>query len=262
MTIGAFFILVYNHLLTKMIEIRHATITDSANSQFAYDGLYSEGGIDLSDSYYLWLLEKIKPVPGKVLVDISCGRGKLASFARAKGLTVIGLDFSLSAIRVAQQNDPNLNLLISDGEQIAMKEQCADYVTHIGNLEHYQNPELGVQEVARLLKPDGTAIILLPNGFSIAGNVQHVRRTGQVFDDGQPIQRYNTRQGWQDLLEANGLTVFKTIRYEHFLPKTKHDWLSHLKRPSRLLRWAVSWAIPFNLSNCFIYFCKRSSTLE
>jgi len=48
MTIGAFFILVYNHLLTKMIEIRHATITDSANSQFAYDGLYSEGGIDLS----------------------------------------------------------------------------------------------------------------------------------------------------------------------------------------------------------------------
>jgi len=98
-----------------------------------------------------------------------------------KGLTVIGLDFSLSAIRVAQQNDPNLNLLISDGEQIAMKEQCADYVTHIGNLEHYQNPELGVQEVARLLKPDGTAIILLPNGFSIAGNVQHVRRTGQVL---------------------------------------------------------------------------------
>lgn len=243
-----------------MIEIRHATITDTANSQFAYDDLYSEGGIDLSDSYYLWLLEKIKPIPGKLLIDVSCGRGKLAAFARAKGLKIIGLDFSLSAIRVAQQADPELHLLISDGEQIALKAQIADYVTHIGNLEHYQNPDLGVQEVARLLKPDGTAVILLPNGFSLAGNIQNVRRTGWVFDDGQPIQRYNTREGWRELLEANGLTVIKTIRYEHFLPKTRKDWLSHLKRPSRLLRWALAWAIPFNLSNCFVYFCKRTSS--
>jgi len=243
-----------------MIEIRHATITDTANSQFAYDDLYSEGGIDLSDSYYLWLLEKIRPIPGKLLIDVSCGRGKLAAFARAKGLKIIGLDFSLSAIRVAQQADPELHLLISDGEQIALKAQIADYVTHIGNLEHYQNPDLGVQEVARLLKPDGTAVILLPNGFSLAGNIQNVRRTGWVFDDGQPIQRYNTREGWRELLEANGLTVIKTIRYEHFLPKTRKDWLSHLKRPSRLLRWALAWAIPFNLSNCFVYFCKRTSS--
>ncbi|MFA7408222.1 MAG: methyltransferase domain-containing protein [Anaerolineaceae bacterium] len=243
-----------------MIEIRHTTIVDSSNSQFAYDNLYSGGGIDLSDSYYLWLLEKINPIPGKLLIDVSCGRGKLGTFARKKGMRVIGLDFSLSAVRVAQQNDPELNLIISDGEQIALKGQCADYVAHIGNLEHYQNPSLGVQEVARILKPGGTAIILLPNGFSIAGNVQHIRRTGQVFDDGQPIQRYNTRQGWQDLLEANGLSVFKTIRYEHFLPRTKRDWFSHIKRPSRLLRWALTWLIPFNLSNCFVYFCKHSST--
>ena len=245
-----------------MIEIRHPAIIDTPNSQSAYDDLYSDGGIDLSDSYYLWLLKKINPIPGKVLIDVSCGRGKLAVFARGMGLRVIGLDFSLSAIKVAQQTNPELDLFVSDGEQIALKARCADYVTHIGNLEHYQNPELGVQEVARILKPDGTAVILLPNGFSIAGNVQYVRRTGQVFDDGQPIQRYNTRQGWQDLLEANGLTVFKTIRYEHFLPKTKRDWLSHLKRPSRLFRWAMAWAIPFNLSNCFVYFCRRSSTVD
>jgi len=224
--------------------------------------MYEEGGIDLSDSYYLWLLDKIKPLSDKVLIDISCGRGKLAAFAKERGLHVTGLDFSMSAIKVAQRVDPELDLVVSDGEQIALKAKCADYVTHIGNLEHYQNPSLGVQEVSRLLKDDGLAIILLPNGFSIAGNIQHVRRTGQVFDDGQPIQRYNTRKGWQELLEANGLTVVKTIRYEHFLPKTRKDWLAHLKRPSRLLRWALTWVIPFNLSNCFVYFCRRSHVAE
>ena len=242
-----------------MIEIRHNTIIDSSKSQSAYDSLYAIGGIDLSDSYYLWLLEKLNPLPGKVLIDISCGRGKLAAFAKNKGLYVIGLDFSLNAIKAAQQIYPDLNIIVSNGEEIALKEECADYITHIGNLEHYQNPSKGIQEVARLLKADGTALILLPNGFSIAGNIQHVRRTGKVFDDGQPIQRYNTREGWRELLEANGLKVINTIRYEHFLPRTKQDWLSHLKRPSRLLRWAFAWAIPFNLSNCFVYFCQRSS---
>ncbi len=245
-----------------MIEIRHSSITNSTKSQSAYDDLYQDGGIDLSDSYYLWLLEKIKPVPGKVLIDVSCGRGKLAILAKNRGLRVIGLDFSLSALKVAQLADPELDILVSDGEQIALKANCADYVTHIGNLEHYQNPSSGVREVARLLKPEGTAVILLPNGFSIVGNIQHVRKTGQVFDDGQPIQRYNTREGWKELLEANGLTVFRTIRYEHFLPKTKQDWISHLKRPSRLLRWALAWAIPFNLSNCFVYFCRRASIAD
>ncbi len=245
-----------------MIEIRHKTITNTSRSQSAYDSLYEDGGIDLSDSYYLWLLEKINPLPGKLLIDVSCGRGKLLAFARKTGLNVIGMDFSMSAIKVAQEIDPDFCLIISDGEKIALQEGCADYVTHIGNLEHYQNPSLGVQEVARLLKPDGTAVILLPNGFSLAGNIQHVRRTGWVFDDGQPIQRYNTREGWRELLEANGLKVVKTIRYEHFLPKTKRDWLTHLRRPSRLLRWALAWAIPFNLSNCFVYFCRRSSATD
>ena len=245
-----------------MIEIRHDTITNTSRSQSAYDLFYDEGGVDLSDSYYLWLIQKIDPLPGKLLIDVSCGRAKLATFARQRGLNVIGLDFSVSAIKVAKQRDDDLDLFISDGEKIALQEGCADYVTHIGNLEHYQDPMAGVKEVARLLKPDGTAVILLPNGFSIVGNIQYVRRTGWVFDDGQPLQRYNTREGWRELLESNGLTVYKTIRYEHFLPKTKKDWLSHLKRPSRLLRWALTWAIPFNLSNSFVYFCRRASTTD
>lgn len=44
MTIGAFFIFWF--IITTwftMIEIRHAAIVDSSNSQFAYDNLYSEG---------------------------------------------------------------------------------------------------------------------------------------------------------------------------------------------------------------------------
>ena len=107
------------------------------------------------------------------------------------------------------------------------------------------------------MKPDGIACILLPNGFSLIGNIKHVAKTGDMFDDGQPLQRYNTRVGWEELLTKNGLQIIRTVRYEHYFPKTIKDWIAHLKRPTRLFRWLFAWLVPFNLSNCFVYFCRR-----
>jgi len=241
-----------------MIEIRHQEMLSTNDTQQAYDELYDSGGIDLSDSYYLWLLNLLDPQPGKLLVDISCGRGQLVHFALKRGVNAIGLDFSKSAIKNCRIFDPRPNWIVSDGEMMGLRDGCADYITHIGNLEHYQNPGAGIHEVSRLLKPDGIACILLPNGFSLIGNVKHVMKTGEVFDDGQPLQRYNTNLGWKKLLFQNGLHVFKTARYEHFMPKTEQDWIAHLKKPTRILRWLFAWMVPFNLSNSFVYFCRRS----
>ena len=242
-----------------MIEIRHPLIESSNSSKFAYDALYESGGIDLSDSYYKWILRKLNPIKGKLLVDVSCGRGKLTKIAEEQGLRTFGLDFSFSAVHIAKQKSQKASFILSDGEKISLRDSSADYITHIGNLEHYQDPSEGLREIARLLKPEGIACVLLPNGYSIIGNIQHVRRTGHVFDDGQPIQRYNTYQGWKTLIESNGLVVFRSIRYEHYFPVTKKEWLEHLKRPTRIMRAMFSWMIPFNLSNCFVYFCKRDS---
>lgn len=239
-----------------MIEIRHQKMDTSQDTQNAYDHLYEHGGIDLADSYYLWILDQLKPKPGKLLLDISCGRGRLVAMAIERGVRAIGLDFSSSAVRIGQSKCASAGWVVSDGEQSGLMAGCADYITHIGNLEHYQDPDAGASEIARLLKPDGIACILLPNGFSLIGNIKHVAQTGFVFDDGQPLQRYNTRGGWQQLLEQNGLQVVKTIRYEHAAPRTKKEWIQHLRRPSRILRLLVKWMVPFNLSNSFIYFCK------
>ncbi len=241
-----------------MIEIRHHQMVTTKDTKQAYDQFYDVGGVDLSASYYIWILNKLNPLPGKLLIDMSCGRGRLVELALERNLQAIGLDFSIHALRYGIERCPTASWLASDGESSGLKDQCADYITHIGNLEHYQEPSAGVREVARLLKPDGLACILLPNTFSFFGNIQYVTKTGFVFDDGQPLQRYHTRGGWAQLLEANGLKVVKTIRYEHAAPRTRKDWLVHLHRPTRLLRLLVQWMVPFNLSNSFVYFCQRA----
>ncbi len=242
-----------------MIEIRHHQMATSQETKDAYDELYDSGGIELSDSYYLWILDLFRPQPNKYLIDISCGRGRLVHLAGQRSIKAIGVDFSSQAIRFARLSGPSSGWIISDGEKISIKSEAADYITHIGNLEHYQNPEAGIKEICRLLKPKGKACILLPNGFSLLGNIKHVAKTGDVFDDGQPLQRYNTRVGWENLLKLNGLKIIKTYRYEHYIPRTKNDWIKHLKKPSRILRFLLAWLVPFNLSNCFVYICSKSS---
>lgn len=242
-----------------MIEIRHPMMTTSEDTKHAYDELYHSGEIALSDSYYLWILDLLKPQPNKVLIDISCGRGRLVTLATQKLIRAIGVDFSSQAIILGKSMDPNSGWVVSDGEQLGIKSDSADYITHIGNLEHYQNPDAGIQEICRILKPDGIACILLPNGFSLLGNIKHVAKTGDVFDDGQPLQRYNTRIGWENLLRTNGLKIVRTHRYEHYIPKTQKDWIKHIKKPSRILRFLFAWLVPFNLSNCFVYICCKDS---
>lgn len=240
-----------------MIEIRHQEMITTKDTKRAYDDLYLNGKIGLSDSFYLWIIKLLQPKPGKKFVDISCGRGRLVQLALRQHIDAIGLDFSSKAILECKSSDPSSRWIISDGEKISLKGESADYITHIGNLEHYQDPSAGIREVSRLLKADGIACILLPNGFSLLGNIKYVAFKGKVYDDGQPLQRYNTRIGWEKLLNENGLQVIRAVKYEHYMPRTRQDWITHLRKPSRILHWLVSWMVPLNLSNCFLYFCRR-----
>ncbi len=240
-----------------MIEIRHPDMSSTAATQGAYNEIYRNEGILLRDSFYLWILSLLRPQPRKSLLDISCGQGRLVKFADEQGLEAIGMDFALQAILKAWTDSPTSEWAVADGEQLPLPDACVDYVTHIGSLEHYQHPAAGIREIARVLKPTGTACVLLPNSFGLLGNVKYVWRIGNVFDDGQPLQRYNTRGGWHEMLVANGLIPFRTLKYEREWPRTRADLAWYLLRPSKLMQLFVAIFIPLNLANFLVYLCHQ-----
>lgn len=235
-----------------MLEIRHVETT-----QAAYNEIYREDGILLRDSFYLWLIDLLKPVPGKRLVDISCGEGRLVTFAQAQGLDAIGIDFAKDGVLKGIRATPEAGWSVGDGELLPFASSSADYITHIGSLEHYHNPQDGIREITRILKPDGRACILLPNAFGLFGNIKHVMETGDIFDDGQPLQRYNTRNGWRDMLLAGGLKPYDTLRYEREWPRTASDALWYATHPPKLIRLLIARFVPLNLSNCLVYLCTK-----
>lgn len=67
-----------------MIEIRHSNMISTEDTRLAYNQVYRDEGILMRDLLYLWLLDLLKPEPGRYLLDISCGQGRLVKFARIR----------------------------------------------------------------------------------------------------------------------------------------------------------------------------------
>ncbi|MFZ4661592.1 MAG: class I SAM-dependent methyltransferase [Caldilineaceae bacterium] len=242
-----------------MIEIRHRAIRQGQSTQAAYDDLYEARDLLMRDSFYLWLIELMAPQPGEFLLDVACGQGRLIQLAAAQGLNVAGIDFSAVGMQTNAQRAPKAKWLLGDGEALPLADASVDCLLNIGSLEHYQQPWQGVREMARILKPGGRAGILVPNAYGFLGNIQHVWSTGEIFDDGQPLQRYATRRTWETLLERGGLQVERLVPYSEVnWPRTPQDWLWLARRPQKIMRAALARFIPPNFANQLVFLCRRA----
>jgi SAM-dependent methyltransferase len=241
-----------------MIEIWRPHVEGTDDSQAAYDSIYGHAGIRQLDSFYLWLLELLDAPKGSRVLDVSCGEGALVRFGRRSGLHAFGVDFSAEAVRVASAGARDACFAVSDGTRLPFGDETFDCVSCIGSLEHFEQPGSGMREIGRVLRPGGRACILLPNTFSLLGNVNYARKTGEVWDDGQPIQRYNTRLGWERMLEANGLIAERVLGYELPPPRTPGDWFWYLQRPRKAAHYLVGRLLPLNLANCHVFLCRSS----
>ncbi len=200
----------------------------------------------------------LEPQPGRRLLDVSCGQGVLVGLARQADIVAYGLDFSRAAIQHARRII-GANFVLGDGMHLPFPDQSFDYITCIGSLEHFSDPLAGMREISRTLRGNGMACILLPNTFSLFGNVNYARKYGAAFDDGQPIQRYNTPVGWSHMLTESGLTVRRIIKYELPWPRTRSDWCWYLRRPRKIIHLLAGMALPANLANCHVFLCVRAT---
>ena len=202
-----------------MIVLRH---TDDTRSQ--YDRIYEGDAINQMDSLFLWIQSLLALRAGESLLDISTGRGTMIALARQRGIRAIGIDFSFRACSLTAAKGTG-TVVNADAQRLPFADNSFDAATNLGSLEHFESMDLGVSEMARVLKPGGRACLTLPNSFGLLWNVAVAWATGDVSDDGQPLQRYGTLKQWQGILEHNGLKVGRVLGYEHehAFPRTRRD---------------------------------------
>jgi ubiquinone/menaquinone biosynthesis C-methylase UbiE len=228
-------------------------------SRFIYDEIYTHTDLSQIRSFYLWLVRQMNLPGNGRLLDIACGSGDVINLIQNLGVTGFGVDLSFTVAQQAVRNNINSrNITVSEGESLPFPSQFFDYVTNIGSLEHFVDPVQGVLEMARILKRDGKAFVLVPNTFSLLTNIWIAYKTGQLSVDQQPIQRYGTKSDWKRLLESNGLIVDNIIKYERPWPYYFPDWKYYLSKPKELARLVLSPLVPLNLAFCFLFICHKA----
>ncbi len=231
--------------------------TDERGLRDVYDNLYSQDQF-LPDrsSVFRWVLRCLAPKPGSRLLDVACGDGQMGPIAEEAGVSYLGVDYAPSASIKAQSS----TVFTANGENLPFPAASFDYITNIGSLEHFLDVGRGIREMHRLLRANGTAFILVPNAFGLTWNVLRVWRTGGLADDdGQPLQRFATRNAWQNLLIENGLHPLYVLGYERIWPRTKADWHRYRAEPKEILLALLAPFLPLNAKRSLAFVCRKAS---
>jgi demethylmenaquinone methyltransferase/2-methoxy-6-polyprenyl-1,4-benzoquinol methylase len=101
--------------------------------------------------------------PGGRALDVACGSGKLTrELVRAVGSTglVVGLDFSAAMLGVATERAAGPAYVRGDALQLPFADGVFDAVTVAFGLRNFADPEQGLGEIARVLRPGGRGLVL------------------------------------------------------------------------------------------------------
>ncbi len=127
----------------------------------------SEHFMDLSTRRAM--VARLGPIaPRATLLDVGCSTGFLLADIRrvAPDATLLGMDPIATGLVKAHTALPEALLLQADVCALPLIDESVDVVVSANVLEHVADDERALAEIARILKPGGRAVIVIPLGPS------------------------------------------------------------------------------------------------
>ena len=161
-------------------------------------------------------IEEIDPQPGETIVDIGCGPGLLArelAVAVGDGGRIVGVDSSAPMLELAHNRCaelPNVEFVECVATDLAVDGASADVATCVQVLLYVADVEKALQEMRRVLKPGGRAIIMETDWRSTVLHSHDEVLTEKIieaWDKAVPSPRLPARLG--SMLRQAGFTAVK-----------------------------------------------------
>ncbi|MDP1569702.1 MAG: methyltransferase domain-containing protein [Vicinamibacterales bacterium] len=136
---------------------------------------------------------------------------RILAWAGEQGAHAYGVDISAPTVRLARAafaaGPRALRGVVGDVRDLPFSDGCVDAVYSMGTIEHFDETERAVGEIARVLKPGGRAIIGVPNRHDpflrpvLATVMQAVGAYGYGYE------KSYSRRALRRMLEGAGLEV-------------------------------------------------------
>jgi GT2 family glycosyltransferase/ubiquinone/menaquinone biosynthesis C-methylase UbiE len=104
-------------------------------------------------------------VEDKAVLDIASGEGYGAALLASKAQSVTGVDIDPQTVMHAKHTycNPKLTFMVGSCDAVPLPDSSFDVVTSFETIEHHDKHEEMLDEIKRVLKPDGVLIISSPN---------------------------------------------------------------------------------------------------
>ena len=143
-------------------------------------------------------IEKIDPTKGDKVLDIGCGRAVDTIKLARKGGRPVGLEPSRIMLdhskRCVAESGTSVALVQGIGENLPFKANLFDWVMCKGALDHFPDPYKTMEEISRVLKPEGKAVISIANFDSLGHRLgRNTHRLTKFLPGKDPSER----QAWE-----------------------------------------------------------------
>jgi ubiquinone/menaquinone biosynthesis C-methylase UbiE len=138
--------------------------------------------------------------PGDRVVDVGSGPGRLLKEAAERGAEAVGVEPSGQMRRVAGWRTPaslqaRVRVLDGTAERIPLEDGTATVVSAVASFHHWADPEAGLAEVHRVLRPGGRVVLAerlaRPGGW--------FRHHAMTWEQGQRLVAQAERAGFSDV---------------------------------------------------------------
>ncbi|MFX0205056.1 MAG: class I SAM-dependent methyltransferase [Candidatus Hodarchaeota archaeon] len=165
------------------------------------------------ERFVLAILKEINdknPNPQKIL-DIGCGEGLIPTYG---GLDFTGLDLSPSALQIANKINKRSHFLCGSGDHLPFGSTSFDLILCLEVMEHVPTPDLLLQELDRVLTPEGVALVTVPySRIYRTLNLIRFKNVRRLGEDKDHTFRFNPRL-FRKILSHH----FTSVQIKHTIP--------------------------------------------
>ena len=139
----------------RIYQRTHSIQKEDPNSKDHWNSVYKDEGTD--DPNFRNDIESFDKIISKLkegsILDIGCGNGYFLKYAFSKGWNhLFGIDLSSEGIHTACLRVPMANFLVQKAEKMTFSDKVFDNTVSTQFLEHVENPDEVLKEIARVTK--------------------------------------------------------------------------------------------------------------
>jgi ubiquinone/menaquinone biosynthesis C-methylase UbiE len=135
---------------------------------------------DLMDRIQAKRIDGLLPSGAVHLLEVGCGRATVSSYLATPGRVAVGVDYCLSALRLAIRNWEKRGVpgrfCQAEGERLPFPDGVFSCVMSVGVVEHFEDPRPFLRESVRVLAPGGILYAnVSPKKFKLISGLDGLR---------------------------------------------------------------------------------------